>query len=98
MVTVIKDGESGIIHTDIDYLINGMKKLVDDKSLAVKLGHEGKKTAMARFNIQRFSRDWNELLTQVVRRETFYSRCTLLQTFMKIKIGSSASTHHPGCT
>lgn len=66
MVTVIRDGVSGVLHTDVDYLIAQMRTLLNDRQLARQLGSEGKKVAMQRFNIQRFVRDWYQLLSQVV--------------------------------
>jgi glycosyltransferase involved in cell wall biosynthesis len=66
MVTVIKDGESGVLHTNIDYLIQRMKDLLRDQALATRIGNAGKKIAMTRFTIQRFTRDWNELFRKVI--------------------------------
>jgi hypothetical protein len=58
---VIQNGHSGFIHTDINYLIDKMKLLLDDKEMAVEIGKEGKKIAEDRFNIQRFIKDWKEV-------------------------------------
>lgn len=69
MVTVIRDGTSGILHTDPEYLVNGMKKLLTDKALAQRLGAEGKKVAMRRFAIDRFVRDWYNLLSKVIQKD-----------------------------
>jgi hypothetical protein len=66
MVTVIQDGFSGVLHTDINYLIKKMKELLNDKSLATRLGAEGKRVAFERFNIERFARDWHRLLSDVI--------------------------------
>ena len=43
MVTVIRDGQSGILSTNIEYLIAGMKKLLKDKELAATVGAQAKK-------------------------------------------------------
>lgn len=69
MVTVIRNGTSGILHTDIRYLIEGMKMLLSDSDLAAQLGTAGKKVALERFNIDRFVRDWHDLFTQVIREK-----------------------------
>ncbi|RXK83741.1 glycosyltransferase [Filimonas effusa] len=65
-VTVIKDGISGFIHTNIDYLISKMKLLLQNPSLARELGQNGKVTAEERFNIQRFVNDWQECFLQTI--------------------------------
>ena len=65
--SVITNEKNGFIHTDIDYLINKMKLLVEDKSLATQLGIEGKKTAMDRFNIERFTSEWKNLFEKLIR-------------------------------
>jgi hypothetical protein len=67
-VTVIKDGVSGFIHTDIDYLIEKMKMLLNDHSLATKIGEEGKKVARERFNINRFTSQWKSIFTLAVHQ------------------------------
>ena len=45
-----------------------MKLLLNDHSLASTLGGEGKKIAMDRFNITRFTEDWYKLITDVVKQ------------------------------
>jgi glycosyltransferase involved in cell wall biosynthesis len=68
-VTVVRNEVSGYIHTDVDYLIEKMKILLSDRSLAVQIGLAGKKIAEERFNIQRFSKDWQETFEQVSERK-----------------------------
>jgi len=65
-VTVIENNVSGFIHTDVDYLIEKMKALLADRTLAAKLGSAGKAAAEKRFNIQRFAKDWEATFEQVV--------------------------------
>jgi glycosyltransferase involved in cell wall biosynthesis len=65
LTTVIKDGVNGFIHTDISYLIEKMHELLADKELAKRIGEEGKKTALRRFNIKRFTDDWENLFQEV---------------------------------
>ena len=73
MSAVIRDGHNGFIDTDLDRLIDLMKLLLKDKSLAIQLGQEARRTAMERFNIERFVRDWNDVLGEVTgaKRERF---------------------------
>ena len=69
MVTVFKNGVSGFIHTDLFYLVNKMRLLLEQKELAEQIGKEGKKIAMQRFNIKRFTDDWERLLRRVAARD-----------------------------
>jgi glycosyltransferase involved in cell wall biosynthesis len=68
MATVIRDGVNGFIDTDVDRLVFSMKELLRDKPQAKRLGEEARKTALARFNIERFVRDWNEVFEHVTER------------------------------
>lgn len=70
MVTVIRDGASGILHTNPQYLIARMKNLLEDKDLALRLGRAGKEIALKRFNIDRFTRDWYKLFSEVIRKKS----------------------------
>lgn len=67
MTTVIRDGESGIIHTDIDYLVGRMKELLQNQPLAQQLGEAGKRIANERFNIERFRNDWQNLVHRIIQ-------------------------------
>ena len=70
MVTVIRDGYSGVLHTDPAYLIRRMKELLSDPELALKLGQQGRQVALQRFNIDRFTRDWHQLLSRVIAEKS----------------------------
>lgn len=65
-VTVLNNNVSGIIHTDIDYLIQKMKELLYNKSLAASIGNAGKIIAEERFNIVRFTKEWEETFKAAV--------------------------------
>ena len=65
MASVIRDGENGIAHTDVEHLAAGMKRLLSDHAEARRLGEAGRRTATARFSIQRFVSDWNATFEQV---------------------------------
>jgi hypothetical protein len=69
LVTVIKDGENGYIHTDINYLIEKMKLLLNDPGHAMKLGARAKETAQSMFNIARFTAEWEQLFTRITGEE-----------------------------
>ncbi|CAN7780576.1 glycosyltransferase [Caballeronia sp. LjRoot34] len=65
LATVIRNGESGYIGTDVSALIHAMQRLLRDPDEARGLGNGARKVAMDRFHIDRFVRDWNETLRQV---------------------------------
>lgn len=65
MSTVIDNGVSGYIDTDIGKLVAAMQTLLDDPGLARALGAEGQRQAKARFHIARFAQDWDRVLRDV---------------------------------
>jgi glycosyltransferase involved in cell wall biosynthesis len=67
--SVIQNERSGFIHTDLKYLIHKMKMLLDDKDFAKKIGSEGRKAAIERFNIQRFTKEWKELFERTISKQ-----------------------------
>ncbi len=69
-VTVFKDNVSGFIHTHIDYLIEKMQLLLQNKSLANSIGQEGKRTAEQRFNIYRFIEEWKQVFQLAITNNT----------------------------
>ncbi|MBS1524888.1 MAG: glycosyltransferase family 4 protein [Bacteroidetes bacterium] len=67
--SVIDNGYSGFIHTDVNYLIDKMNLLLDDPLLAKEIGANGRQVAAKRFNITRFTYEWEELFREVMKRE-----------------------------
>jgi len=65
---VIDNGYSGFIHTDINYLIEKMNLLISDPELAREIGQQGRQVALSRFNIQRFTNDWENLFAEVTAK------------------------------
>jgi glycosyltransferase involved in cell wall biosynthesis len=65
---VIDNGYSGFIHTDVDFLIEKMQMLIDEPETAREIGANGREVAMKRFNIDRFTNDWEQLFTEVVSK------------------------------
>jgi glycosyltransferase involved in cell wall biosynthesis len=59
MATVIENGTSGFVDTDLDHLVRAMRDLLDNPDLARRLGEGARLTAQKRFDIQRFSADWD---------------------------------------
>lgn len=64
--TVIRNGTNGYIHTDVNYLVEKMQRLLADPKLAFRLGQEGRRTALERFNIVRFTTQWQQLFQDAV--------------------------------
>ena len=52
---------NGFIHTDVNYLIEKMQLLLEDRTLAAGLGDEARKTVEQRFNITRFVNEWEQV-------------------------------------
>ncbi|MFD0766918.1 glycosyltransferase [Mucilaginibacter lutimaris] len=65
---VIENGVSGFIHTDVEYLIEKMKLLINEPQLAREIGARGREVALKRFGIKRFANDWESLFAEVVTK------------------------------
>jgi hypothetical protein len=66
MATVIENGVSGWVATDVDVLVRRMRQLLDDPDEARRLGRGARRTAEQRFSIERFAGDWDRTLRAVV--------------------------------
>ncbi len=64
MSAVIDNGVNGYIDTNLDSLVDCMQELLRSPELAKRISENGRKTAREHFNIQRFARDWDNLLGQ----------------------------------
>ncbi|MDB4902368.1 MAG: glycosyl transferase group 1 [Mucilaginibacter sp.] len=69
LASVINNGHSGYIHTDIDYLIEKMKLLLNNADHARKIGKNGNEVAVEKFNIQRFTHQWEQLFKNVIYKK-----------------------------
>jgi glycosyltransferase involved in cell wall biosynthesis len=67
--TIVHSGVSGYVHTDIDFLIDKMKLLLQDHTAARMLGRQAAVEAGSRFNIKRFTADWLETFYSITARE-----------------------------
>ena len=65
LVTVIQNGVSGFIETDVGKLLAPMRMLLGDVEEARRIGQAGQRIAAERFNIRRFARDWEETFALV---------------------------------
>lgn len=68
MATVVQNGVSGYVDTDVDKLIDPMRELLRDPLKAKKLGEGAHRYARERFNIRRFVEDWNKAIQFVCDR------------------------------
>jgi glycosyltransferase involved in cell wall biosynthesis len=66
MPVSVENGISGYIHTNVDFLIDQMKNLLKDRSMARRLSEGAKASAMKKFSINRFSSDWMNVFNYVV--------------------------------
>jgi hypothetical protein len=68
LVTVIRDGVSGYIDTSVERLIPRMRALLEDRTLARRLGEAARGTAQRRFAMTRFVREWLDVFAQATSR------------------------------
>ncbi|MCF2488610.1 glycosyltransferase family 4 protein [Dyadobacter sp. CY347] len=66
-VTVIKDGESGFIDTNIEKLIDKMNSLIAEPARAAAMGTSAKQTALEKFGIDRFTSEWENIFRQTIQ-------------------------------
>lgn len=68
MVTVIENGVSGYVDTDVDMLVEAMRELLHNPAKARILSAGARAKARSRFNIQRFTCDWDNAFTLVTEK------------------------------
>jgi glycosyltransferase involved in cell wall biosynthesis len=68
MVVTIENNYSGYVHTNVDFLIAKMKMLLLNPKKAMELGQRAQETAMEKFNIDRFKKEWIETFSDMVKR------------------------------
>jgi hypothetical protein len=59
LATVIENGVSGFVDTNVNALVARMHDLLRDPAEARRLGEGARRRALERFNINRFARDWD---------------------------------------
>ena len=65
MALLIQNGRNGYADTRIPVLIDVMQNLLRDAGLAREWGQQARRDAAARFGIQRFAHDWDQVLQRV---------------------------------
>jgi len=58
----VSDGISGFVSDDIGHLKDGIRRLLADRELAVRMGQEARNTVLQDFSQKRFLRAWQEAL------------------------------------
>jgi glycosyltransferase involved in cell wall biosynthesis len=56
----------GFVSNDLDELVDGMKQLIWDPTLARQMSANARETARALFGIDRFRHDWNAAFARVI--------------------------------
>jgi glycosyltransferase involved in cell wall biosynthesis len=64
--SVIEDGVNGFISCDPGVLIERMRWLLDHPYEAARMGAAARRTAEARFSLDRFGRDWNAAFARAI--------------------------------
>ena len=59
--------EAGILSTRVETLANGIRRLVDHPGDARRSGQAGRAAVLARYGLDRFLAEWDELLAEVAR-------------------------------
>jgi hypothetical protein len=65
LASVIRNGDTGLVDTRPQVLIDGMRRLLADRNEAGRLGEAGRRMALERFGIERFAKDWMAVLRDV---------------------------------
>ncbi len=66
--TVVDDGVTGYVSNDLDYLEEGMRRLLADRQQAEQMGRRAREVARERFSIQRFARNWERAFAIALAR------------------------------
>ncbi len=74
MASLVQNGMSGYIETDLDKLVAHMQELLDNPHYAFALGRGAQRRARQRFGMPRFLTDWNAALQSVTSLPAVQSR------------------------
>jgi glycosyltransferase involved in cell wall biosynthesis len=75
LATVVENGVSGYVDTNVNQLIDMMKMLLETPEEAEFLSQGARRTAQERFHIQRFAQDWNDAFAQVTQSARLPNLC-----------------------
>lgn len=81
MAVTIENDVSGYVHTDVDALINYMRRLLEDPAKASQLGSGAREAALRKFNMDRFTRDWLETFEYAIQQSPATSARSVSASF-----------------
>jgi hypothetical protein len=64
LASVIVNGESGYVDTDLGQVLDAARLLIRDRGEARRLGRGARRTARERYDIGRFTREWDAVLSE----------------------------------
>ncbi|MDX5409770.1 MAG: glycosyltransferase family 4 protein [Thauera sp.] len=64
LASVVNNGREGWVDTDPAMLVEVMQHLIDNPGEAARMGAEARRTAQARFGIERFVADWQKVFAE----------------------------------
>ena len=64
---IIENGVNGFISNDEEELQSYIRQLLDDPSLAAKMGHAARQTVIEKFSEESFINNWNEIFDLAYR-------------------------------
>jgi hypothetical protein len=86
MPVTVRNDYSGYLSTDVNFLIEKMKLLLNDPGKADKLSQGARETALNKFNIERFKKDWIHVFQKrVSQRKTDTSQNKFSREQLEIK-------------
>jgi hypothetical protein len=62
LATVVRNGREGFVHTELEQVVRAGARLIGNRRLALRLGANARRLVRHRFGIERFARDWSDLL------------------------------------
>lgn len=65
--SVIRNGVSGYVYTDVDQMVGRMRELIAQRDRARILGEGAKRYAATYFSLARFARDWDAAFAAAIR-------------------------------
>jgi glycosyltransferase involved in cell wall biosynthesis len=63
---VIRNGVHGYCSNDLDVLVAGMRRMIDDPDHAAEMGANARALAASRFGLDRFARDWDAAFAESI--------------------------------
>lgn len=65
---VIKNYETGLLTPNVDYLVHEMQLLLSHQNRATRIEAKGIRSVEHRFNIDRFRKEWKNILESVISK------------------------------